>query len=157
MPRIEEAIVVPLSAVETWELMRNLELRPSWDVTILQVSRHTVGSSDDTLRLYYTAPLFLGLNWSWEGEYISYQPPSRTAVRMHRGSFFRPFKRLVGTWILESIGEVTQVRMIVSFEPRLPLPFLGKIMGYRMRRLLGRSLLALRVLGTDPSLYRHGT
>lgn len=157
MPRIEETIVVPLSPMETWELMRNLELRPRWDVTIRQVSRRTVSSSDDTLRLYYTAPLFLGLCWCWEGEYISYQPPYRTAVSMYRGSYLRPFKRLVGTWILESFGEVTQVRMIVSFEPRLPLPFLGKIMGYRMRRLLARSLLALRVLGTDPALYRHGT
>ena len=149
MPRIEEAIVVPLGSLETWELMRNLELRPRWDATILQVRREAVGSGAGTLHLYYTAPLFLRLRWRWEGEYISFQAPYHTAVRMVWGSSLRPFKSLVGTWVLQSQGEGTQVRMIVRFEPRWPLPFLGRIMERRMRRLLARSLVDLRALGTE--------
>ena len=148
MPRIEEAIVIPLGLLETWELMRNLELRPRWDATIIRVRRGVVSPDAEGPRLYYLAPLFLGLRWRWEGEYISFQPPNRTAVRMAWGSSLRPFKSLVGTWVLQSQRDGTQVRMIVSFEPRWPLPLLGKIMGYRMRRLLGKSLLKLRVLGT---------
>ena len=148
MPRIEEAMVIPLGPLETWELMRSLELRPRWDATIIRVRRGVVSPDAEGPRLYYLAPLFLGLRWRWEGEYISFQPPNRTAVRMAWGSSLRPFKSLVGTWVLQSQRDGTQVRMIVSFEPRWPLPLLGKIMGYRMRRLLGRSLLKLRVLGT---------
>ena len=147
MHRVEETIVVPLECLCTWELMRDLELRPGWDATIVQVRREAISPGGATIHLYYTAPLFLGLSWRWEGEYVSFQAPFHTAVRMVWGSMLRPFKSLVGTWRLQSHGKGTQVSLIVSFEPRWPLPFLGRIMGRRMRRLLARSLVHLRAIG----------
>ena len=147
MTRIEESVIVPLDTLEIWELMRDLELRPDWDATIIRVTRRMAGPRVETARLYYLAPLFMGLWWRWEGEYVSFLPPHRTSVRMDWGSHLRPFKSLVRTWLLQSHVRGNLVRIIVSFEPRLPLPLLDKIMAWRMRWLLVMSLVELGAIG----------
>ena len=149
MPRIERDIVVPLNLLDTWDLMSNVELRPIWDATIIQVIKSTDVSNSAVVKLEYHAPLIFGLRWKWEGAYVSYQPPERTAVRMMWGSIFRPFKSLVGTWALDDVGASTQVRIIVNFEARWPIPLLDIFMTLRMNRLLRRSLHALRQLTLD--------
>ena len=133
MRRVQENRIIPIPPMQTWDLMRNLDLRPKWDRTILSVSR-------DEEFLYYVAPALLGLHWLWKGEYITFEPPLRSAVRMAWGSRLRPFKYLVGSWILRPRESVTDLTMIVSFEPRLPLPMLGRIMEMRVKSLLKKSL-----------------
>ena len=147
MPRIEESIIVPFGPLQSWELMRNLELRPLWDATILEVKRKGVDDNSDTPHLFYKAPLLLGLHWRWNGEYVSFEPPHHAAVRMSWGSRLRPFNSLVGTWIVSNYGGATQIKMVVSFEPRLPLRILDSIMARLVRRLLCKSLLNLSRLG----------
>ena len=56
MYRVQESAIIPISAEDTWELMRDLDLRPTWDTTVHNVSR-------DEQFLYYKAPLISGFSW----------------------------------------------------------------------------------------------
>ena len=151
MPRVDRSIDVPLSPECTWDLMTDLKLRPSWDNSILDVQRGKLDHHDSSKGLSYRAPLFGRISWNWEGVYASFDPPYRSAVRMVWGSRLRPFRSLVGTWVLSGSESFTNVRMIVSFEPRLRLPTLARLMGYRVKIVLGRSLINLRDLSMNYS------
>gem|GEM_PF-1164377 len=142
MYRIQESEIIPISNDNTWDLMRDLDLRPQWDSTVSHVSR-------DEQFLYYTAPLISGFSWHWIGEYITFEPPTRSAVKMISGSLHRPFANLIGSWILKPHGSETLLTMNISFEPRLNLPFLPAIMGRRIRRLTVESMSKLASLAAN--------
>ncbi len=144
MPRVDYSIDIPLSPKCTWDLMTDLNLRPYWDESIVEVQRGKLHHQRDLEGLSYKAPLLGRIPWHWEGVYASFDPPYRSAVRMIWGSRFRPFRTLVGTWLLSGYDSVTNVKMIVSFEPRIRLPVLGNIMGYMIKAVLARSLNNLR-------------
>ncbi len=137
-----------MSAEDTWNLIRDLSLRPVWDQTVSKVDR------DENL-LYYVAPLFLGLSWYWTGEYITFEPPNRSAIRMIYGSITRPFKSLVGTWIITPRDDRNaMLTMNISFEPRIPIPLLDILMRGRVKKLLRKSLSKLSHLASE--LKRDG-
>ena len=149
MPRVARSIDVSLSPECTWDLMTDLNLRPCWDESILEVQRGKLDHHRYSEGLSYKAPLLGWVSWHWEGVYASFDPPYRSAVRMVWGSRLKPFRTLVGTWLLSGHGSGTNVRMIVSFEPRVQLPVLGKVMGYMVKAVLARSLNNLRNLSID--------
>ena len=147
-----------MSAEDTWNLIRDLSLRPVWDQTVSKVDR------DENL-LHYVAPLFLGLSWYWTGEYITFEPPKdglyalptsgRSAIKMIYGSITRPFKSLVGTWIVTPRDDRNaMLTMNISFEPRIPIPLLDIFMRGRVKKLLRKSLSKLSSLASE--LNRDG-
>tara|TARA_B100001146_G_C16102588_1_gene400073 strand:+ start:77 stop:553 length:477 start_codon:yes stop_codon:yes gene_type:complete len=136
MDRVQDSQLIPVHPEDTWNLIRDLELRPIWDETVSQVRR-------DGNFLYYVAPLFIGLNWYWTGEYVTFDPPNRSAIKMVSGSSNRPFKSLVGTWIITPSDQNTLLSMNISFEPRFPIPLLGLFMRRRVKKLLRKSLSQL--------------
>lgn len=97
--------------------------------------------------LRYAAPLALGMIWRWEGEYVTFDPPARSAVRMRHGSALRPFRKLAGSWTLRPDGEGTLLRISVQFEPRVRL--LEGLMARRVSRITADSLVRLRRLASD--------
>ena len=133
MYRVQDSEFIPMHPEDTWNLIRDLELRPIWDETVSKVQR------DDKF-LYYVAPLFMGLNWYWQGEYVTFDPPNKSAIKMFSGSANRPFKTLVGTWIISPSDEHSLLSMNISFEPRFPIPFIGLFMRRRVKKLLRKSL-----------------
>ena len=148
MQRIQDSELIPMSAEDTWNLIRDLSLRPVWDQTVSKVDR------DENL-LHYVAPLFLGLSWYWTGEYITFEPPNRSAIKMIYGSITRPFKSLVGTWIVTPRDDRNaMLTMNISFEPRIPIPLLDILMRGRVKKLLRKSLSKLSSLASE--LKRDG-
>ena len=121
--------------------MCRADLRPGWDLSVNRFSRAGEEGDLSTVRLHYRAPLIGRLCWNWEGAYVTYDPPERTAVRMISGSSLRPFNKLAGTWILNAKGSGTIVETVGQFEPRLP--FVAKRMSGRIKRMLEGSLLQL--------------
>ena len=136
MNRVQDSELIPAHPEDTWNLIRDLELRPIWDETVSQVKRKENF-------LYYVAPLFMGLNWYWIGEYVTFDPPNRSAIKMVSGSSNRPFKSLVGTWVITPSDQNTLLSMNISFEPRFPIPLLGLFMRRRVKKLLRKSLSQL--------------
>ena len=149
MPRVEADAHIPLPPHQLWELMRNTFLRPRWDLSVREVVRDDGTVPGTTTRLHYVAPLPLRLQWRWEGEYVSFQAPHTTSVRMVKGSLLRPFRSLVGTWLLRSEGDGTLLKIVVSFEPRFTFPFSGPLMVRYVRMILHKSLHSLRLLAVE--------
>ena len=148
MQRIQDSELIPMNAEDTWNLIRDLSLRPVWDQPVSKVDR------DENL-LHYVAPLFLGLSWYWTGEYITFEPPNRSAIKMIYGSVTRPFKSLVGTWIVTPRDDRNaMLTMNISFEPRIPIPLLDIFMRGRVKKLLRKSLSKLSSLASE--LNRDG-
>ena len=156
MFRAEAEAIIPLAPDELWELMRDVDRRPRWDASVKRVKRARPSPSEETERLYFTAPLFLGLTWSWEGEYVSFKGPQTSAVKMVKGSLLRPFSALVGTWLLAPREEGTNLRLIVSFKPRIGLPLSRILATYRVKTILARTLRDLRAEATAPGSKMPG-
>ena len=68
---------------------------------------------------------------------------------MVSGSIIRPFKSLVGTWIITPSGMNTMLTMNISFEPRFPIPLLGMFMKRRVKKLLRKSLSAFSKVAAE--------
>ena len=106
-------------------------------------------------RLHYRAPLIAGVFWEWEGAYITYEPPRRTAVQMVSGSRLRPFKRLAGSWVLTEDSDGTRLELIVQFESRLP--FIGNLVARMITQILEGSLVRLEQLSTGHEIESFST
>ena len=58
MPRIDYSIDIPLSPKCTWDLMTDLNLRPYWDESILEVQRGKLHHQRDLEGLSYNCLLY---------------------------------------------------------------------------------------------------
>jgi len=147
MAKVTQSAHIPLAPVRLWTLMCDLERRPQWDRSVRELTREArLDPAGDTV-LRYTAPLALGLTWRWEGEYVTFDPPARSAVQMLHGSALRPFRQLAGSWTLRPDGQGTLLRISVRFEPRLRL--LEGLMARRVSTITADSLVRLRRLASD--------
>ena len=152
MPRVAASRHIAVSPETLWELMRKADLRPDWDLSVDRFHRDGEEGDLRNTRLHYRARLIGGLFWQWEGAYVTYEPPKRTAVQMLSGSRLRPFKRLAGSWILSEERGGTRLEMVVQFESRLP--FAAKLMSRMIERTLKGSLVRLEGLATGRSQPR---
>lgn len=149
VPKVAASRHIATPPTSLWDLMSRVDLRANWDLSVKQF--HRSGRDDDlpNMRLRYRAPLIFGLFWEWEGAYVTYKPPHRTAVQMVNGSRLRPFKRLAGSWILSEESGGTRLELIVQFESRLPIA--AKLMSPMIKRILERSLVRLEELASGRS------
>ena len=150
MPKVVRSAQIPLPPDKLWTIMRDVNMRPRWDVSVCRLEREDGADVTATAILRYTAPLMLGLTWRWQGEYSSYNPPERSAVRMQWGSMFRPFRKLAGSWILTPDEQGTLLKITVQFEPRIAL-FEG-LVTRRVSRVTTESLIRLQQLTMDSSI-----
>ena len=147
MAKVSQSAHIPLVPARLWELMRDLDRRPQWDPSVCELTREARSGGNGATILHYTAPLALGLTWRWEGEYVTFDPPERSAVRMLHGSAFRPFRQLTGSWTLRPDGHGTLLRISVQFKPRLWL--LEGLVARRVSKVMADSLVRLRRLVAD--------
>lgn len=150
MAKITHSTYIPIAPEKLWDLMCDLDQRPKWDPSVRTLKRQYDGDPHGRPTLYYTAPLMLGLTWSWEGEYVVLEPPEQSAVRMRWGSFLRPFHQLAGSWRLTPDGSGTRLQITVNFSPRIP--FLGTLISRRVSKVTAESLRRLAALETEISV-----
>lgn len=150
MAKVVRSTHIPLPPDQLWDIMRDVNTRPRWDVSVCRLEREDGVDTNGAAILRYTAPLVLGLTWRWDGEYISYHPPERSAVRMQWGSMFRPFRQLAGSWILTPDEQGTLLKITVQFEPRIRL--LEGLMTRRVSRVATESLTRLRQLTVNSAV-----
>ncbi len=155
MAKVAQSAHIPLAPVRLWELMRDLDRRPQWDPSVRELTRAARLVPDGATILHYTAPLALGLTWRWEGEYVTFDPPERSAVRMLHGSALRPFRQLAGSWTLTPDGPGTLLRISVQFEPRLRL--LEGLLARRVSKIVDDSLARLGRLAAGFAAPSHAS
>ena len=75
MYRVQDSEFIPMHPEDTWNLIRDLELRPIWDETVSKVQR------DDKF-LYYVAPLFMGWLISIYTKHSTREPAKGDLLRL---------------------------------------------------------------------------
>ena len=155
MPKASANRHIAISPESLWELMGRVDIRSVWDLSVNRFHRDGVGGDMANTRLHYRAPLIAGVFWEWEGAYITYEPPRRTAVQMVSGSRLRPFKRLAGSWVLTEESDGTRLELIVQFESRLP--FIGNLVARMITQILEGSLVRLEQLSTGHEIEPFST
>ncbi|MCG2615925.1 SRPBCC family protein [Terrimonas sp. NA20] len=118
MPAIKftESIIVKRSAAEVFDFTQDYNQRLSWDTFLKQADlMGGVTSAGKGVKAWCVAKNGLGM----ETEYITFNPPKATAVRMTKGPFL--FKKFLGSWNFKEVdGQTTEVIFLYSYDLRFP-------------------------------------
>ena len=114
--------------------------RLNWD-TFLRKAELINGAThaDKGVRAYCVAKNGLGM----ETEYVTFNRPKVTAVKMTKGPFL--FKTFLGSWTFKELKQgVTEVTFLYSFELRFPMSFLTYFIKRNLRSNVRQRLLDLK-------------
>lgn len=114
--KLTESIVIECSSEEAFDYTQGYDKRLNWD-TFLKKAELLGGaiSADKGVKAYCIAKNGLGM----ETEYISYNRPRTTAIKMTRGPYL--FKSFLGSWRFKELEDkYTEVIFQYSFQLRFP-------------------------------------
>jgi ribosome-associated toxin RatA of RatAB toxin-antitoxin module len=114
--------------------------RLNWD-TFLRKAELINGATkaDKGVKAYCVAKNGLGM----ETEYVSFNKPKVTAVKMTKGPFI--FKTFLGSWTFKELKpEVTEVTFLYAFELRFPFSLLTYFIKRNLQNNVQQRLLDLK-------------
>jgi ribosome-associated toxin RatA of RatAB toxin-antitoxin module len=130
--KFSEKIIINETQEAIFDYTQDYENRLSWD-TFLKKAELINGATkaDKGVRAYCVARNGLGM----ETEYISFNRPKVTAIKMTRGPLL--FKTFSGSWTFKELSQgTTEVTFLYSFELRFPF----SLMSYFIKRNLQRNV-----------------
>ena len=141
----EDAIVIASSPAALFELTQDYSRRLEWD-PFLKVAelRHGATAAGLGVRAWCVARSGIGM----ETEYVSFQPPERTAVRMTEGPFF--LGKFSGSWVFTA-QEDGRTRVTFRYNLVTRPAWLGGLLRGVFSRDTTRRLHALKAFVEDPS------
>lgn len=144
--RLEESIEIEVACDELFALSQDYARRLEWD-PFLRRAELWGAAPGVGVRAWCESSLGFGM----ETEYVSFELPRATAVKMTRGPLC--FARFAGSWLFESLSDGgTTVRFIYSFEsrPRIVSGLLNGIIAHWLRRDMVRRLEAMKRFAENP-------
>jgi hypothetical protein len=136
----DESIVIEGAPAELFRLSQDYNRRLEWDPFLRSASLVGAGEAGVGARALCVATS----GWAMETEYVSFNPPRTTAVKMTRGPWF--LSSFAGSWRFEEIGpERTRVafRYSLAARPRALSWLLNPILGWSFARDTRARLRAL--------------
>jgi ribosome-associated toxin RatA of RatAB toxin-antitoxin module len=130
--KFSEKIIINETQEVIFDYTQDYDNRLSWD-TFLKKAELINGATkaDKGVRAYCVAKNGVGM----ETEYVSFNRPKVTAIRMTRGPFL--FKTFSGSWTFKELSQgTTEVIFLYSFEFRFPF----SLMSYFIKRNLQRNV-----------------
>ena len=114
--------------------------RLNWDTFLKQAELiNGATKADKGVKAYCVAKNGLGM----ETEYISFNRPKVTAVKMTKGPFL--FKTFLGSWTFKKLKQgVTEVTFLYSFELRFPFTLLTYFIKRNLQNNVRQRLLDLK-------------
>lgn len=109
MPTFEHSIEISASRPVLFSLTQDYSQRLNWDPFLKEA--RLVGGADQPgigVRAWCVAKTGMGM----ETEYVSFNPPERTAIKMTRGPAI--LKSFAGSWVFEAKGE-NRTRVIFRY------------------------------------------
>jgi len=114
--KFSESIIINCSQMEVFDYTQDYRNRLMWD-TFLKKAELIEGASraGTGIKAYCVAKNGLGM----ETEYVSFNRPKATAIKMTRGPFL--FKTFLGSWTFKEVDSLTtEVIFLYSFTLRFP-------------------------------------
>ena len=138
--KFSEKININDSQETIFDYTQDYDNRLNWD-TFLKKAKLVNGatSADKGVKAYCVAKNGLGM----ETEYVSFNRPKVTAVRMTQGPFL--FKTFFGSWTFKVVQQgITEVTFLYSFELRFPFSLLTFFIKKKLQNNVRQRLLDLK-------------
>jgi ribosome-associated toxin RatA of RatAB toxin-antitoxin module len=138
--KFSEKILINKEPEFVFDYTQDYGKRLSWD-TFLTKAELTNGATEARVgvRAWCVAHNGLGM----ETEYVSFNRPKTTAIKMTRGPFF--FKTFLGSWMFKDVGDgQTEVTFLYSFQLTFPFNLVTPIIKNNLRRNVRKRLLDLK-------------
>jgi ribosome-associated toxin RatA of RatAB toxin-antitoxin module len=138
--KFTEKIIINENPASVFDYTQDYKQRLSWD-TFLKKAVLVNGATRAAMgvKAYCVAKNGLGM----ETEYVSFNPPRATAVKMTKGPWL--FKNFLGSWTFKEMpGGETEVIFLYSFAVRFPFNVLGFFIRHRLQRNVQQRLLDLK-------------
>ena len=138
--KFSEKININDSQEIIFDYTQDYDNRLNWD-TFLKKAKLVNGatSADKGVKAYCVAKNGLGM----ETEYVSFNRPKVTAVRMTQGPFL--FKTFFGSWTFKVVQQgITEVTFLYSFELRFPFSLLTFFIKKKLQNNVRQRLLDLK-------------
>lgn len=134
--KFSEAIVINCSPATAFDYTQDYNYRLRWD-TFLKRAELMDGATraGRGVKAYCVARNGLGM----ETEYVSFNRPKATAIKMTKGPYL--FQSFLGSWTFKQLGKAqTEVIFLYSFKLRFPFrlftPFIKKNLQANVRQRL---------------------
>jgi ribosome-associated toxin RatA of RatAB toxin-antitoxin module len=121
MIKFTEKILIQNNAQSIFDYTQDYDNRLSWD-TFLKRAELIDGATraGKGVKAYCVAHNGLGM----ETEYVSFNPPKATAIKMTKGPFI--FKSFLGSWTFKALqDDQTEVIFLYSYELRFPFTLIS--------------------------------
>ena len=143
MKRIKftEKININCSSEFAFDYTQNYDERLSWD-TFLKKAELIEGAeqADKGVKAFCVAKNGLGM----ETEYVSFDRPKKTAIKMTEGPFI--FKSFLGSWTFKTQNDSsTDVIFLYSFQLRFPFSLFSKLVTNNLRNNVKQRLSDLKM------------
>ncbi|TPE40648.1 type II toxin-antitoxin system RatA family toxin [Pontibacter mangrovi] len=138
--KFTESITIREAAEKVFDYTQDYDKRLSWD-TFLKRAELTNGAvkAKNGVKAYCVAHNGLGM----ETEYVSFNRPKVTAVKMTKGPFM--FSSFLGSWTFKKIDQnETEVIFLYSFSLRFPFSIAGKFIKPNLQKNVKQRLLDLK-------------
>jgi len=138
--KFSEQITIRTEAAVAFDFTQDYDSRLRWD-TFLKKAALIEGATEAAkgVKAYCVAKNGLGI----ETEYVSFNRPKVTAVKMTQGPFL--FKSFLGSWTFKELAQnLTQVTFLYSFELRFPFSLLRSFIRQNLQRNVRQRLLDLK-------------
>ena len=139
--KFTEQILINGKSEKVFDFTQNYNNRLKWD-TFLKKADLIDGATiaDKGVRAYCVAKNGIGM----ETEYVTYNRPKVTAIKMTKGPFM--FKSFLGSWTFKDIpNDKTEVIFLYSFSLRFPFNILTKFIKNNLQTNVKQRLIDLKV------------
>jgi ribosome-associated toxin RatA of RatAB toxin-antitoxin module len=138
--KFAEKVLIGANQVEVFDFTQDYDNRLSWD-TFLKKAELIDGAirADKNVRAYCVSKNGLAMLT----EYVSFNRPKSTAVKMIKGPYI--FKSFLGSWTFKEISNrQTEVTFLYSFELRFPFTLLTYYIRRNLKNNVKQRLIDLK-------------
>lgn len=148
MARIEESVNIAAAPTSVFKLCHDIARRPEWDTRVVGVEMLTPAPIRRGSLVRIEAGRAGKFLFSWDAEYVSYQFPSGSTLKVIDAAPSSPFTAGTETWQFNRSGDETRFTLVWEYRPRGFIARIGDALGRRSatRRAIRRSLNNLKVL-----------
>ncbi|MBI3271224.1 MAG: SRPBCC family protein [Planctomycetes bacterium] len=130
-----------------WDYVQDYARRQEWDRSVARAEKLGDGPLRAGAVLRLTTPPQGGASFTWDAEYVTFDPPRKSAVKMAASTGLHPFRTMAGSWAYDERGGGTLFRMTMHYNLKwgwLGLALDRVFLRRRIARTLRESLEALR-------------
>ncbi len=148
MTRIQESIEIAAAPVDVFRLCHDLARRAEWDERVVGVEM----ISSAPVRRGSLVRIDAGRGgrylFTWDAEYVSYQLPSGSVLKVLDAAPTSPFRAGTETWQFDRVSAGTRFTLTWEYQPNGLLARIADMLGRRRatRQAIRRSLANLKAL-----------